>query len=494
MIIALFCTEGLLQLKIMLLLEKGTKCLGGGKILSHLSSFSMDCRGRMSFLKKILAGIALLMLFGVAPVCADGLHILRDEEIERGLQIMSRPIFDQTELDADSIKFILVDDSEMNAFVAGGRNIFLHSGLILKTQTPAELIGVIAHEMGHIADGHLFRIKTEMSNLSLQAMFTNLLGVAVAIGARSPEAGIAISSLGTNIASRDFLRHTRTQEGSADQAGVRYLQKAGLPVSGFLNFMKKLSSQEHLPESRQSQYVRTHPLTQDRIDFLQRVVDENPHVKTPFAWDEVHRRIRAKLQGYLFPNLALREKDDSVAAKYGRAIAWFRKSRLDKALAIIDSLLKVEPKNPYFYELKGQMLFENGHIEDAIIAYEQAAKLAPFSGLIRIAYAHSLLESKVNENECVAEAIRQLTRAIEKEKQMSSPHYLLAVAYGKQGQTGLSNLHLAEEELMQNNIVRAKRAAGFALSKLKKSTPAYQRTLDILAVIEKKEKNKKKNN
>jgi len=432
----------------------------------------------MLFLKKILTVVVvLLMLFGVAPVYADGLHILRDEEIEQGLQIMSRPIFDRTELDADSINFILVDNSEMNAFVAGGRNIFLHSGLILETQTSAELIGVIAHEMGHIADGHLLRIKAEMSNLSLQAMFTNLLGVAVAIGARSPEAGIAISSLGSNIASRDFLRHTRTQEGSADQAGVRYLQKAGLPVSGFLSFMKKLSS-----------------LTQDRIDFLQSVVDENPHVKTPPAWDELHRRIRAKLQGYLFPNLALREKDDSVAAQYGRAIAWFRKSQLDKALAIIDPLLKVEPKNPYFYELKGQMLFENGRIEDAIIAYERAAKLAPFSGLIRIAYAHSLLESKVNEKECVAEAIRQLTRAIEKEKQMSSPHYLLAVAYGKQGQMGLSNLHIAEEELMQNNTVRARRAAGLALSKLKKSTPVYQRTLDILAAIEKKKKNKKKNN
>ena len=448
----------------------------------------------MSLLKKTFASIALLILFGITPVYADSLHLLRDEEIEQALKTMSRPIFDQTKLGADTIKFVLVDNPEMNAFVAGGRNIFLHTGLILETQTPAELIGVIAHETGHIADGHLLRVQTEMSNLSLQAMLTNLLGVAVAIGARSPEAGIAISSLGTNIASRDFLRHTRTQEGAADQAAVRYLQKAGLPVSGFLNFMKKLSSQELLPESRQSQYVRTHPLTQDRIDFLQHVVDENPQVKTPLAWDELHHRIRAKLQGYLFPDRALRNKEDSVAAQYSRAIAWFRKNKPDNALAILDSMLKLEPKNPYFHELKGQILFENGRIEDAIPSYKQAAKLAPFSGLIRIAYAHSLLESKVNKKKRIEEAIRQLTRAIEKEKRMSAPHYLLAIAYGKQGKTGLSNLHLAEKELMQNNPVRAKRAARLALSNLKKSTPAYQRTLDILATIEKKEKNPKKNN
>ncbi|MFH1157500.1 MAG: M48 family metalloprotease [Pseudomonadota bacterium] len=447
----------------------------------------------MSLLKKTLAGIALLTLFGVAPACAGGMNLLRDEEIEQALKTMSLPVFNQTGLDADTIKFVLVDDPEMNAFVAGGRNIFLHTGLILETQTPAELAGVIAHEAGHIADGHLFRAQAEISSLSLQAMLANLLGVAVAIGTPSPDAGVAIGSLGANIANRDFLRHTRTQEGSADQAGTRYLQKAGLPVSGFLSFMKKLSSQELLPESRQSQYVRTHPMTQDRIDFLQHVVDENPQAGTPPAWDELHRRMRAKLEGYLFPDRALREKDDSAATQYGRAIAWFRKGKLDKALAVLDPLLKAEPKNPYFHELRGQMLFENGRIEEAVPAYAQAAKLAPFSGLIRIAYAHSLLESKANEKERVAEAIRQLTRALGKEKQMSGPHYLLAVAYGKQGQTGLSNLHLAEEELMQNNPVRAKRAARLALSGLKKSTPAYQRTLDILAALEKKEKNPEKN-
>ncbi len=448
----------------------------------------------MSFLKNLLAGIALVILFGVAPAYADSLRLLRDEEIEQALKIMSRPIFDQAKLDANSIKFVLVNNPELNAFVAGGKNIFLHTGLILETQTPAELIGVIAHETGHIANGHLLRGQVEMSNLSLQTILTSLLGIAVAIGTQSPDAGIAIGSLGSNVATRNLLRYTRIQEGAADQAGVRYLQRAGLPVTGFLNFMKKLFSQELLPESRQSQYVRTHPLTQDRIDFLQHVVDENPQGKTPATWDEMHRRIQTKLQGYLFPNHALREKDTSDTAQYGRAIAYSRKNQIDKALTLLDTLLKTEPENPYFHELKGQILFENGRIEESIHAYKQAAKLAPFSGLIHIAYAHNLLESKVQKEERLTEAIKQLTHALEKEKQMSTPHYLLAIAYGRQGKTGLSHMHLAEKELMQNNPIRAKRAAGLALSHLKKSTPAYQRTLDILEIVKKKDKNPKKNN
>ena len=446
----------------------------------------------MSFSKKLLIGFSLLLLLGARTAFAADMNIIRDEEIERSLQTMTRPILDQAGLSADTVRFVLLDNSELNAFVAGGQNIFLHTGLILETQDPAELLGVIAHETGHISAGHLFRVQAELSNLSLQAMLTGVLGIAVAVGARAPDVGIAVSSAGSSIATRKLLRHTRTQEGSADQAGVRFLRGAGLPVSGFLSFMKKLESQELLPESQQSQYVLTHPLSQDRVDFLQHDVEENPQGKISPEWGELHHRIKAKLLGYLFPERALQVKDDSIASRYGRAIAWFRKGQLDKALAVLDQLLQTEPGNPYFHELQGQILFENGRIEEAIPVYARAVELAPFSGLIRSAYAQSLLESKKKQSERQAEAIRQLTVAIRKEKQTSSPHRLLAIAYGKQGQEGMSRLHLAEEALLQNKPDFAKREASLARANLEKDTPAYLRAGDILNAVDKKDNKSEK--
>ncbi len=442
----------------------------------------------MSLFKKIIVCLVLLGVIGVGRAYADDdMSILRDEETEQALKTMITPIFKQAGLSPDTVKFIIVQSNEMNAFVAGGQNIFLYTDLILKTDNPEELFGVIAHETGHIADGHLFRGKMDMDHLSTEAILSNLLGVAVAIAGRSPGAGTAISSASDSVLTRTLLRHTRTQEGSADRAGVRFLQGAGLPVTGLLSFMKKLESQELIPETEQSEYVQTHPLTQDRVEALQHAVDEGPPGHTPPEWIELHRRLKAKLLGYLFPDRSLQDTGAAPATQYGHVVAWFRKNQPDKALATLDPLIKAEPNNPYFYELKGQIQYENGHIEDSIQSYSRAAELAPFSGLIRIAYAQSLLESKPEshekQNERLAEAIRQLNAALDAEKQASEPHHMLAIAYGKQGQEGMSRLQLAEEALLQNNAAFARREAQLARVNLKKGTPAYQRAMDILDLV-----------
>jgi len=310
----------------------------------------------------------------------------------------------------------------------------------------------------------------------------------VGIAGRSSDATVAIGSASNSILTRTLLRHTRTQEGSADRAGVRFLQGAGLPVTGFLSFMKKLESQELVPESEQSEYVQTHPLTQDRIDSLQHAVDDGPKGHTPPEWYEMHRRIKAKLLGYLFPDRSLADHDTSTAGEYGHSIAWFRKNEHDKALATLDPLIAREPQNPYFYELKGQILFDSGHVDDSVTAYAKAAQYAPFSGLIRTAYAQSLLEAKQNQSEHLTEAVKQLNLALDTEKQDSEPHHLLAIAYGKQGQEGLSRLQLAEEALLNGNAAFAKREAGLARTKLTRGTPAWQRSSDILDLVSQNDK------
>ncbi len=447
----------------------------------------------MSFSKKITVFAFILCMFVTTASSAKGLSFIRDEEIEQMLMVISRPIFEQAGIPADQVKFFIIDDSQLNAFVAGGQNIFLNTGLILKASDASELVGVIAHETGHIASGHLLRLKDESSNLSMNVIISNLLGAAVAIGSKSPEAGIAISQLGSHMAMRKMLRHTRTQEGSADNAGVRFLKRANLPITGFLNFMRKLESQELLPESQQSEYVRTHPITQDRIAFLQHVVDNDKNRKIPMFWNKIYNRIQLKLLGYLFPEHILAKKDDnSISYRYAKAIALFRKGRGKESLPMVDKLIKEEPNNPYFYELKGDILYKNGKVEESIPVYLKSVTLAPFSGLIRISYAYALLASKTNKNKNIEEAIKHLNIAIKKEPSIAGPHHLLAIAYGKQDKKGLSSLHLAEEALKKGDLAFAKRTAGRAEKQLDKGTPSYLRVNDIMEYISYLEGKKKK--
>lgn len=441
-----------------------------------------------------MCALLILIFIAASSAYADGLRVLRDEETEKSLQIFARPILEQAGLAPSSVRFILIDSPDMNAFVAGGQNIFLNTGLILNTDNAGELIGVIAHETGHIAAGHLFRGNIERSDLSLQVMLSNLLGVAVAVASGAPGAIAAASSAGQSIAMRSLLRHTRTQEGSADQGGIRFLTSAHLPLDGFVNFMQKLSSQELLPESQQSEYVRTHPLTQDRVEALAHAAEQHKDGKTPDGWDDLHARLKAKLRGYIFPDRALQDRGIDIAAQYGRSLALFRKGQVEKALEGIDALIKIETKNPYFYELKGQVLFENGRADEAAKAYAEAAKLAPEAGLIHIAYAHSLIEGKTSGKNDLKKAVDELQQALKTEDDMTTPYHLLAIAYGKMGDEGMSRLYLAEEALMQNKPDVARREAGLARQALKKGTPAYLHADDILnAASEDRTKKKKEN-
>lgn len=442
---------------------------------------------------KILA-FALLLTATFASTSAlaqERLSLLRDEETEQILKTFARPIFEEAGLSSSTVRFILVRSDDLNAFVAGGQNIFVNTGLILDTKNPEELAGVIAHESGHIAGGHLFRTQEVVDDLSLQAMLANILGAAAAVGTKSGGAGMAIGSAGSDLTMRMLLRHSRVQETSADQAGVRYLQGAHLPVTGFLSFMEELSSQELLPESQQSEYVRTHPMTRDRIDFLENTVkNAKGGGSVPPEWVDLHARMKAKLLGYLWPDRALQDRGDSVASRYGRAMAHYRKGKTAEALTLLDGLIAQEPDNPYFHELKGQILFESGQIDAAAAVYARATQLAPQSGLIRTAYAHALLESKTDAQKNTAEAIRQLEQALRSEPRSAEAHRMLAIAYGRQGNEGTSRLHLAEEAYLTGKNAFAKTEARMAMEKLKKGSPGWLRAQDIVEAVNKRPKKK----
>lgn len=440
---------------------------------------------RLATMMLVLA--ALLLAPGSAR--AAGMQIIRDDEIEETLRVFARPIFEQAGLSPSTVRIIMIQDPTLNAFVAGGQNIFFHTGLLMQVKNPAELVGVIAHESGHIASGHLARSRIEADNLTAQAWLAQILGFAVAIGAKSGDAAMAAASASQSIAMRSMLRHSRIQEGAADQSGVRFLQDAGLPVEGFMTFMEQLASQELLPESQQSEYVRTHPISQDRVDFLRNIVDTSPvHGQTPAGWDARLKRMQAKLEAYLLPDRALMKRGSDTTSRYAQTIAFYRKGELAKALTLADGIIADEPNNPYFYEIKGQMLFESGKVAPALTAYAKASELAPKAGLIAGAYGHALLEAGRLD-----EAVRQLQRALQLEPKQSMTHQFLGMAYGRQGKEGLSRLHLAERSLLQGKFKSARTEANLALNALPKSGASRQRALDILdaaAVGEEKMKNR----
>ncbi len=446
-----------------------------------------------------LAGIVLLMTSLALMAHAQGnrsASLIRDTEIENYLKEWAAPVIKAADLDPESVNIILVQDNNINAFVAGGQNIFLYTGLLMKSKSPGEIVGVMAHELGHIRGGHLIRSKDAMENASYEAMLGTILGIGAAILAGDGGAAGAISGASSGMALNKLLAFSRVQESSADQAAIGFLERAHLNPQGLVSFMQRLEDEELLPISQQSEYVRTHPLTRDRVESLQAGTTRSAYndAALPAAWADQHARMLAKLAGFVTPEHVIwnySDKDQSLTARYARAIAAYRQNKVEEALRLTDSLLQDEAKNPYFLELKGQMLSDFGRPGEAVPYYRQATELDPASGLIRTAYAHTLIETAGNNQGQMKTAVTQLERAQRDEPRSTRIHRLLATAYGKMGDEAMAKLHLSEEALLQRRIPQARQQAEAAAVGLKKGSAAWIRTQDILSQVAISEKSKK---
>lgn len=417
------------------------------------------------------------------------LNYIRDAEIEHNLQVMLAPIMQAAGLEPQAVRFILVQDNVINAFVAGGMNVFVYTGLIQKTDTPDQLIGVLAHELGHIAGGHLVRGTEAARNASIEAILGMVAGVAVGVLAGNSEAGIAAIGGAQELAQRNFFSFSRAQEGSADAAALRYFDSAGWSAQGFLDFMKKLQGQDYLPNGRQTQYVLTHPLTVDRVDAVNQHVihSEFSRNKLDPLYADLHERIKAKLVGFLQPHQALLrygEKDTAFTHRYARAIALYRTNKLEQALALTDELIAAEPANPFLQELRGQMLYENGRVAEAIAAYRLSVKGEPHSALLRAALGQALLQSGGAAAD--DEAVTHLLEAARIEPASPSVWRGLATAWGRDDKSpaslGLADYALAEEALAAGDNALAQERAARALKKLPANSPYRLRAQDIQLV------------
>jgi predicted Zn-dependent protease len=433
----------------------------------------------------LIVFLAIMLVGTLLSLPSQAMTIIRDSEIEKSLKMWSEGVIEAAGLQSSQVNLVLIQSPDVNAFVAGGANIFIYTGLIDKSENVGEVIGVIAHELGHIAGGHLTRTAEVGKNASFEAMLGAIVGIGAAIATGDSSAAAAGITIGQGQAQNSFLSYSRIQESTADQAGLRYMTDAGLNPEGLPSFLEKLSSQELLPLSQQSQYVRTHPLTRDRIEALEHRVETSPlrGKSKPDNWQSSYLRVKAKLSGFTVPQqVALRypPSNQSVEAQYARAIAAYRSNQFQSALTKIDALIVQEPKNPFFHELKGQILFDNGRASESIAPYEKALDLMPEAGLIRLGLARSLIESSGKNTDRLNQAINHLKRVEKDEPRVVSTKRLLATAYGRLGREAEARVFLAEENLMRGRKKEALDMARVTLSRLKPNSPEALRAQDII--------------
>ncbi|MEH6547591.1 MAG: M48 family metalloprotease [Sneathiella sp.] len=428
--------------------------------------------------------LVLLLPIHLAYAKQTGPSFIRDAEIEHTLRSYAIPIFNAAGLNGNDVAIYIINDRSLNAFVAGGQRLFMFTGLLERVDTPNQLKGVIAHETGHIAGGHLARTQEALENATFRSIIGILLG-AVAIAAGGGAAGGAVIAGSSDVAAKSFLEYSRTQESSADQASITYLDNTQQSGRGMVEFLEILD-QTYRSYNTGFSYYRSHPITSERIAALRQRVEKSPYrdrLDSPESVGELNR-MQAKLFGYTRTlSQTLRKypvTDQSIPGRYARAIAYFKYPDLDKALKEVDSLLAEAPTDPYFHELKGQSLYENGDPQGALPSLETAIKLAPREPLILTQYGRVLnATGNIADNN---KAIEVLTESLALDPGNAGSWDQLAIAYSRNGDTGMLALASAERYLLGGNyqkaIFHAKRAQDF----FNAGTPAKLRAEDIITL------------
>lgn len=410
------------------------------------------------------------------------LRFVRDAEIEEIIRAYSNPMFEAAGLNAESVDVFLINDDSLNAFVAGGMNMFLHTGLLQEADDPLQVMGVIGHEAGHIAGSHIAGRRQQMEQSTAQMIASYIVGFGAAIATGRGDVAMAAITAGQSLAIGDMLAYSRSQEQAADQAGVNYLERAGYSPEGLREFMGKLQDQEILLSGSQEPYLRTHPLTRERMKFLEQAVQESPYggEPAPERFREMHARMHAKLDGFLdAPSRTLRkyEGQDDVPGRYARAIAHFKVPDLEQALPLIDGLIEEHPDDPYFHELKGQMLFQNSRVEEALAPYQRAAELRPESPLLRLRLAE--VQVQTGRKDLNEPALDNLQVVLANEPTNATAWRLKAIAHGRMGDIGQSALALSESALARGDLRTARQQSLRAQQILDNHSAAWLRAQDI---------------
>lgn len=428
----------------------------------------------------------------LAPMAASaqgkGPPILRDTEIEQLLREYTAPILRAAGLTKQNIQVVLINDTSFNAFVADGRRIFVNVGALRDSETPNQIIGVLAHETGHLAGGHLAKLREELSRAQTQMVLATLLGLGAAVaGARSGggNAGAAAIAAPQQAIMRTVLSYQRQQEENADKAGVKFLDATGQSSKGMYETFKRFNDQILYAGRGADPYMQSHPLPSERVAALGEMARSSPNweKRDDPAIQLRHDMMRAKISGFLERQDTVVRRytsaSDNLPARYARAIATYRHGDLRTAIAQIDGLIQTQPNNPYFYELKGQALLEGGKPDEAIAPLRKAVQLSNRAPLIEIMLGQAMIAS--SNNAYAAEAVPILKAALAREPEVPSAYSQLAVAYGKQGNYAEADLAAAQAAFLRGDNKTARDLATRAKTRFAVGTPGWVKADDIVS-------------
>jgi predicted Zn-dependent protease len=419
---------------------------------------------------------------------SQALPLIRDAEIEQLLRDYTRPVLRAAGLGQRNIRVVIINNRSFNAFVIDAKRIFINAGALMDAETPNQIIGVLAHETGHIAGGHLSKLRSELANAQTAAILAMLLGIGAVAGAAVSRGGASGNPMAAVVGPqmtimRSLLAYQRQQEEQADRAGVNFLTQSGQSAKGMYDTFKRFADQQLFAAHYSDPYLQSHPMAAERIAALAEVARANPYwdKKDPPELQQRHDMARAKLFGYLDqPDATLRRyplSNTSLPARYGRAISSYRHSDLRAALGQIDSLIQAQPNNPYFYELKGQALVEAGRGREAIAPLRHAISIAPDPTLIHVLLGQALISA--NDPALVEEAISNLTKALANDSEIPDAYDHLAIAYGRKGDLADADLASAQAAFNRGNLPTARQLAGRAKGRFPIGSPGWVKADDI---------------
>jgi len=444
-----------------------------------------------------MAAALAVSAVGIGPVAAPtpvhaqtstrGMPIIRDTEIENLLRDYASPILKAAGLSKQNVKVVVLNNRAFNAFVMDGKHIFINAGALFDAKTPNEVIGVFAHETGHLAGGHLMRMREEMARAQTATVVALLLGVGAAVaGAKAGaggDIGAAALTAPQSIIMRSLLAYVRTQEDQADHAGVKFLNETHQSPKGMVDLFKRLANESLFNSRNVDPYLQTHPMPSERVATLEKIAHASPYFdkKDSAELQLRHDMMRAKLSGFLErPETVMRRfppSDTSLPARYARAISAYRHSGLHTAIAQIDSLIQSQPNNPYFYELKGQALFEGAKPAEAVAPLRRAATLSHGAPLIDTLLAQALVAT--NNPRVADEAVNLLRSAIARDSDIPQAYDQMAMAYGRKGDLANADLASAQAAVSRGDILTARQLASRAKTRFAVGSPSWVRADDI---------------
>lgn len=423
------------------------------------------------------------------PAAAQGnMPVIRDTEIEQLLRDYTQPILRAAGLANQNIKVVIINNRAFNAFVMDGKRIFVNTGALMESETPNQIIGVLAHETGHIAGGHLSRLRDELANAQTMAIIGMLLGIGAIVagggGSGAGQAGAAAIAGSQQVAMRTVLSYQRSQEEQADRAAVKFLNATGQSAKGMYDTFKRMADQLMFTARHADPYAQSHPMPAERVAALTQIAKESKY------WDRMdpadlqlrHDMMRAKISGFMEPPATVMRRypqnDTSLPARYARAISTYRHGNLQTAIQQIDALIAQQPNNPYFYELKGQALLESGRAAEAVAPLRRAVQMVPNAPLIQIMLGQALVGTNNAAN--ADEAVNMLRNALAREPEAPAGYQQLAMAYGRKGDLAQADLASAQAAFYRGDIKTARELAARAKTRFPVGSPGWVKADDIV--------------